>query len=423
MADRTGLTFGRRLVMMRENAAMALETLRGNKVRSGLTMLGVFIGVVIVTAVASVLNGFRASIVEEIQSYGTNNLYVYRFPFAFGDPSPSLRKRKELTLDDAWAIRELCPSVKTVSPGVDYPSWRTTARAGKETMEGPVLMGVFPQHQSVLNMTVREGRFFTEIENEHRMDVCAIGHGVAEALFPNVAAIGRSIDVSGNRYKVVGVLEKFKEGPFGEQPREDQLIMIPYNAFHVRYPHADDHFIAVETRPGLLDQAAEEITEVLRRRRKVRWDEENDFEIGSASSIIETFDQIVFGAVAVMFALSSVAFLVGGVGVMNIMLASVKERTSEIGMRKAIGARSRDIRWQFLVEAMTLTGLGGVAGILFTDVLAVILKNVWEGLPIAAPLWARIVGFCGSVSVGLFFGIWPATKAAKLDPIRALHYE
>jgi putative ABC transport system permease protein len=413
-----------RAILLKENALMALETLRGNKMRSFLTILGVFIGVVIVTAVASVLNGFRASVIEQVESFGTNNLYVSRFPlFERGRWDRDVRMRKPISVEDAWAVRDHCPSVRTVAAGIEYPSWRTTARARGEVMEGPALRGVFPEYERVTSAIVKEGRYFTAAESEHRVDVAVIGHNVADALFPHRSALEQFIEVSGHRYRVVGVLEKLKEGPFGEMNREDSVIAIPYGAFHKRYPWADDHFIAVEAKQGQLLTAAEEVVEVLRWRRKVRWDQENDFEIGSASSIIETFDQILFGVAAVMVALSSVAFLVGGVGVMNIMLASVKERTSEIGMRKAIGARRRDIAWQFLVEAMVLTGFGGLLGIFFTDALALVLKASWEGLPISAPLWARVAGFSGSVSVGLFFGIWPAIKAARLDPIRALHYE
>jgi putative ABC transport system permease protein len=403
---------------------MAFETLRGNAVRSLLTVLGVFIGVVIVTAVASVLNGFRDSVVEQVESFGTNNLFIYRFPFVHGGGSDrELRARKPLSLKDALAIRDSCPSVAVVSVGLDLPPWLTRARARGETMEGPGLRGVFPEWERISNAVLREGRFFTAAENDRGADVAVIGHDVAEALFPNRAALGKDIEVSGNRYQVIGISDKHKEGPFGEANREDAVILIPYGAFQRRYPALDDHFIACEARPGKLAEAEEEVTEVLRRRRKARWNEENDFEIGTANSIIATFDQIVFGAMAVMFLLSSVAFMVGGVGVMNIMLASVKERTAEIGMRKAIGARRRDIAWQFLVEAMALTGAGGACGMLFTDLLAAVVRAWWEDLPISTPLWARIAGFSGSVSVGLLFGIWPALKAARMDPVEALRHE
>jgi putative ABC transport system permease protein len=414
----------RRLVMLKENTAMALETLRANKMRSFLTLLGVFIGVVIVTAVASVLNGFRDNVVNQVESFGTNNIYIYRFPFiGHNHADRNLRTRKPLSLDDAWAIRDYCPSVEYVSPGLEYPSILTTARAGGERMEGPVLRGVFPEAEKVGNVVIREGRFLSDWESQHRVDVAVIGHDVAKALFPGRRALEQTMDVAGNRLRVIGVLEKYKEGPFGEANREDSVIMIPYGAFHKHYPWADDHFIAVQAKSGKLSQAEDEITGVLRRRRKVRWDQENNFEIGTASSIIATFDQIVFGAVVVMISLSSVAFMVGGVGVMNIMLASVKERTSEIGMRKAIGARRRDIAWQFVVEAVLLTGTGGLLGMLFTDMLGVGVRHYWAELPIAIPLWARVVGLSGSMFVGLFFGIWPALKAARLDPITALHYE
>jgi putative ABC transport system permease protein len=417
-------SFRERLALSYENTSMAFETLRAQKMRSGLTVLGVFIGVLIVTAVASVLNGFRATVVDQVESFGTRNIYVYRFPFIrAGRPDRGLRGRKPLSVEDAFAIRDLCPSVELVSPGLEYPSWGTTARHAGEVMEGPRLRGVFPESERVSNSVLAEGRYFTDAENQHRMDVAVLGHDVARALFPAIRPLGRTIEVAGNRYRVIGILEKYKEGPFGQANAEDSAIFIPYFAFRKHNPWANDHFIAVTARAGKLAEAEEEITEILRRRRKVRWNEANDFEVGTAESIIATFDQIVFGVMAVMFSLSSVAFLVGGVGVMNIMLASVKERTSEIGMRKAIGARRRDIAWQFLVEALVLTGTGGTLGMLSADLLGAGLRVLWPALPHSTPLWARIAGFAGSVSVGLVFGIWPAIKASKLDPIESLRHE
>jgi putative ABC transport system permease protein len=418
------LRIPRRLVTLKENTAMALETLRGQKTRSGLTMMGVFIGVVIVTAIASVLNGFRDNVIQQVEAFGTSTIFVTRFPIVFHDHSDrAFRSRKNLEEDDAWAIRDHCPSVETVSPVLEAPQWRSSARAGGERMENPFVRGGYPTVEKAWNLAIREGRFFTDVENEHRLDVAVIGSEVEKALFPGRSALEKEIDVSGNRLRVIGVLEKHREGPLGEGNHEDQVIWMPYGAFGKHYPRLDDHFIVVAAKPGKILEAQEEIEEVLRRRRKVRWNEDNNFELMTADSIIETFDDIVFGAVAVMFIMSSVAFMVGGVGVMNIMLASVKERTREIGMRKAIGGRRRDIAWQFLVEAMVLTGTGGIAGMLFIDVLGLAVRQWWAALPIATPLWGRIAGFAGSVSVGLLFGIWPAMKAARMDPIEALRYE
>ncbi len=414
-----------RLALLKENALMAVQTLLANKMRSFLTMLGVFIGVVLVTCVAAVLNGFRETVVNQVESFGTNNVYIYRFPFiSTSRPDRNIRRRRPLTLEDGLSLRDKCPSVRYVAPGLELPPWLApTAKARGETMDGPILRGSFPDSEKLLNASLREGRFFTEAENRHRVPVAVLGHEVAVALFPARRAVGETIEVAGKRYQVIGVLEKAKEGPFGAVNREDLVVHIPYWTFRKQYPAANDHFIVAQAYPGKLADALEEITVELRRRRKVPWNAENDFEIGTASSIIATFDQIIFGVVAVTFILSSVAFIVGGVGVMNILLASVKERTSEIGMRKAIGARRRDVAWQFLVEAMLLTGIGGVLGVLFADLLATVVERSVADLHLAIPLWGRLVGFSGSVAVGLVFGIWPAVRAARLDPIIALHYE
>lgn len=414
----------RRLITLKENAGMALETLWDQKLRTFLTMLGVFIGVVIVTAIASVLNGFRDNVVSMVQEFGTNVIYVHRFPFIrMGRPDRNLRRRKPLTVEDAWAIQEFCSSVSAVSPMQEAPFWLSTARARGEQMDSAVIRGVFPATERVSSINVGEGRFFTGMENQHRMNLAVIGHNVAEALFPNITPLGREIEISGgNRVRVVGVLEKYKEGPFGEENREDSVVMVPYNAFRKFYPWLEDNLIAVEAKPGMLFTAQEEITDLLRRRRGVRWNEDNDFEIGTADSIIATFDQIIFGAMAVMVILSSVAFMVGGVGVMNIMLASVKERTAEIGMRKAIGARRRDIIWQFLVEAMTLTGTGGVVGIL-VGLFAGWLLHVLTHFAFAIPPWGILLAFLTATGIGLFFGMYPAIKAARLDPVETLRWE
>ncbi|MFO0981150.1 MAG: ABC transporter permease [Planctomycetota bacterium] len=407
-----------------ENARMAIATLWDRRFRSFLTILGVFIGAVIIVGVASVLNGFRQNVVDQVEEFGTNNIYIYRFPFVqTGRLSPEVRRRKPLKLEDAWAIRDQCPAVRYVSPGVQLGRANISAKYRDREMQGPQLRGCFPQNEFVGNTTMREGRYFTDAENLHHDNVAVLGHYVAEALFKNSTAVGKEINVDGKRLRVVGVAAKRKEGPFGSQNQEDSLIFIPYATFHKYYPDERDHFIAVQSRTGEIQDAIEQISDVLRRRRKVKWNEENNFEVGTADSIIASFDQIVFATIAVMFMLSTVAFMVGGVGVMNIMLVSVKERTREIGVRKAVGARRSDITWQFLIEASLLTGIGGVLGIGFAEILLTGIHLLVPTLPVVTPQWARVFGLIGSMGVGIVFGMWPALKAARLDPIEALRYE
>lgn len=410
-----------KFVAVRENTWLALDTLRAHKVRTALTVLGVFIGVFIIVAVAAVLNGFRQTIIDDIEQFGTNNIYIYRFPFVHTGPLPAdVRARKPLSLEDAWAIRDRAQSVEYVSPGLQ--AFLANAKYHGKEMRNPQFRGVFPEDEMVGNTIVAEGRYFTQSENEHAAPVAVIGWNVVEALYPHSSAVDKEIIVNGNKFRVVGVMEE-KKGSFGGENPEDNNILVPYKSFKKMEPNADDHFIAVRARQGKLDRAIDEITDILRRQRKVKYNESNNFEIGTADSIIEKFDQITFAVLAVMVAISSVAFMVGGVGVMNIMLVSVTERTKEIGVRKAIGARRSDIVWQFLTEAMALTGTGGVLGILIGMLGAFLCNRLVPNLPAVIPLWSYIFGFAGSVSIGLLFGIWPAVKASKLDPIEALRYE
>ncbi|RME06753.1 MAG: FtsX-like permease family protein, partial [Deltaproteobacteria bacterium] len=411
------------LVQLKENSIMALRTIAANRFRAFLTVLGVFIGVFIIIAVASVLNGFRRSVVDQIEQFGTNNIYVYRFPFVqLGRLSPEIRRRRPLSLADARAIAEHAPSVRLVAVGLQVQRI-VTARYRDAEMTGPQLRGVFPEAQFVSGSAPARGRFFSASENLLRAHVAVIGATVADALFPNLDPIGKTIEVDRHRYRVIGVLEKQKEGPFGAENPEDSVILVPYYTLVRFYPTLTDHFITAQAKPGKLDRAIEEITAILRARRNVRIEAENDFEIGTADSLVASFDQIVFATLAVMFMLSTVAFLVGGIGVMNIMLVSVTERTQEIGVRKAVGARRSDIVWQFLTEAAVLTGLGGLLGLAFGEGIAFLLDRFVPRISAQTPMWARIFGVSGSVAIGLLFGLWPAVKAARLDPIEALRHE
>ena len=415
----------RRILLLWENVLQGLGQLRLRLTRSLLTVMGVFIGVVIIIGVASVLNGFRQGIVDQLEQFGTDNIYVSRLPTAGMHHSWSeFRKRKELLLSDVRALGENCPALRATSPVLQYDSPEGTAVSEGQEMLAPLVRGVWPEVREAMNVEVARGRFFTHEETRHRAPVCVIGSNVVDALFPKRRAVGKSIRVEGQRLRVIGTMRKFPTSPaFGEENPDDSQIFIPYGVFREMFPNRKELFIIARAEPGRRAEASEQIQEVLRRRRKVAWNAENDFELETPDSYIAIFDRITGATIAVMFALSAVAFLVGGVGVMNVMLASVKERTREIGVRRAIGARRRDIVWQFLIEAMALTGAGGVLGVVFGEALMQGLAAVFPTLPCVTPMWARVFGFFGSVGVGLVFGLWPAVTAARLDPIEALRYE
>ncbi|HWP42861.1 MAG TPA: ABC transporter permease [Blastocatellia bacterium] len=417
---------------IKENTNLAMETLVAHKFRAALTILGVFIGVLVIVAMAAVLNGFRQTVVDQAESFGTRNVYVWRWPFIqTGRLDPEVANRKPLTLEDAIAIEQEATAVEHVYAGLIYgipepgqmPPVPPEARYRDRVMSRPRLIGNFPVAELVMNVKVNEGRYFNESENRHRAYVCVIAFNVVEALFPAEDPIGKTINVAGQDFTVVGTVEKQKAGPFGSENQEDNNIIIPYWTFKKMFPAIDDHLIILRMHEGRMKEGIAQIEQILRRRRNVPLMKDNNFEIGTPESFISTFDDVVGAVFGVMLIISSIAFMVGGVGVMNIMLVAVTERTREIGIRKAVGARRADIIWQFLTEAVTLTGAGGVAGLLFGWFLAWGVSSLVPALAMKIPLWAAAFGFFGSVLVGIVFGIWPAVKAARLDPITALRHE
>jgi putative ABC transport system permease protein len=411
-----------------ENARMAFTTLREHKTRSFLTVLGVVIGVTALIAVGSIVVGLDKDVRSFLEDYGTNTLFVFRWDIGFhvGRRSPEERQRKPLTLEDMQAIRQECPAVKNATVEVfqrwDQRRMPITARyKGNEVFQIDH-NGTLPSWEQVYNAHIIKGRFFNEGEDLHRMDVAVIGYDLQEGLFQGEDPIGKEISVDGAQYQVIGVLDK-RKGQFFRDDSADKTVQVPYHTYHKHHPNHDEHFIGVEAFANHKSEAEDEVRGLLRRRRNVPHDKPDNFSVSSAEEMAAQFRQIMGAIGLITVVVSSIGLLVGGVGVMNIMLMSVTERTREIGIRKAIGAKRRDIIRQFLIEAMTLTGTGGAIGVLLGIGISVVINLTMPRLPSSVPAWAIVLGVGCAMSVGLFFGIYPAWKAATLDPVEALRYE
>jgi putative ABC transport system permease protein len=403
---------------------------RSNKFRSFLTVLGIVIGVTAAIVVASILTGMRQSIIAIIEEYGTNNIYAFHLttgPRVSSDRAERLRK--PLTTLDADAIKAQATAVEDVAivaPNVGYsggPFDDNINYQGRNYRWGNT-SGVTPNYSDISNITIREGRFITEADNEQRRNVVVIGVNAADALFPgqlgNIA--GTEVRMGGYNFEIIGVLEKRKAAFFGEN-EEDNAVMIPLRTAQKVAPARGWLLFVLRARPGELNEALTQAEDVLRRRRNVKFGAADDFDIKTADNFVKQFDSIFAMIGLVAIAISSLGLLVGGIGVMNIMLVSVTERTAEIGIRKALGARRRDITNQFLFEAMTLTFLGGMLGVVLAIGISKLVMLLFPSLPASVPLWAVTTGVTVSVGVGLIFGVWPARKAARLDPIECLRYE
>jgi len=412
----------------RESVKMALDTLRANKLRSGLTILGIVIGVTTVITISSVINGLNNRVSDWVSSLGSNVFWVFHLPVIGVRPTTEQLTRKKLTIEDVYALRTL-PHVVAADGGHQHvkPMFRVGDVAVKyngKKVAGTILQGSTAEVGEVTDLTLQEGRLYTDEEDQRGAHVVVIGHDTAEELFGVDPAVGKEVNVETGMYTVIGVLDKRKQPFGGGKNPNDNMIYFPINTFHNLHPEDKDLWVSVKyddpKNKGLVE---EEIREMLRVRRKVKVQADDNFEIFGPDSLSKLWGQLTGGLVAFMIAVSSVGLMVGGVGVMNIMLVSVTERTREIGIRKAIGATKRTILTQFTTEAVTLCAVGGLVGVMVGAVLTFIVYFLPIGLPATlSPLWVML-GFGVSCAIGLVFGIYPAWKAANLDPIEALRYE
>ncbi len=419
LLEKVGMLWRRELA---ENVWMALLTLREHKLRSALSLLGIVVAVVTLITVVALLVGFDESIQQIIQGYGTNTAFFAKNPagFRFSRPSKEERMRQPISYEDFLAVKDACTACASATVSI-FPDDIPRARYKNEEILGLDFRGATEEFFSVYaNAVVVRGRPFTAAENLHRLDVAVIGEDVAKGLFETREPLDKEIIVNNHSFRVIGVMERPKGG-FGPGGNEDRRVVVPYWSFRKAYPQLENHGIRIEAYSGKLPLAIDQSRVALRRNRKVAYDKPDDFEYNTAESLIRDFHDIVGMIGVVISVLASVGLMIGGVGVMNIMLVSVTERTREIGVRKAIGARRRDIIGQFLIEAMTLTAAGGVLGVILGYLVSAGIGYL--GLQTSVPLWSVVLGVAVSASIGLFFGMYPAVKAARLDPVVALRYE
>ena len=413
----------------REVLKMAMDSIYSHKFRSFLTILGIVVGVITAIVVASILTGMRNSIVAIVEEYGTSNIYAYHLSTGFGPRSRDERNRKPLTDDDATAIlaqstaisdlTTVAPNIGSFNGGFDD----NLVYEGKN-YRWALTDGVMPNYMEMTNIVLRSGRFITESDNYQRRNVLVVGVNTIEALFPGEEedAVGKLVRMNGTTWEIVGVIEKRKAGFFGEN-EEDRKVFLPYRTARKAAPDREEELIIIQAKTGQISDAVAEVEGILRQRREVKFGEPNNFDIKTADNFIAQFDGIIGGVGIAAIAISCLGLLVGGIGVMNIMLVSVTERTKEIGIRKAIGATKGAIVLQFLLEAMTLTFFGGIIGVIVAVGISNLIMLLIPSIPAQVPVWAVLAGLGTSIGVGLIFGVLPARKASRLDPIECLRYE
>jgi putative ABC transport system permease protein len=410
-----------------ENIRFAVSAMREHKLRSGLTILGIIVGVATVIIMVAIVTGFNNNVIGNFQAFGASRIEFKKYRDHFGPPGPQTeeeRRRRNLTVEDVAAIREACPEAAAVSSLIGYFDAQIHVKNGNLEANNPYVIGTDEYYPIATAYAIALGRFFTPAEVDHGALITVLGADVRDAIFPAEHPIGKTVRINGLPYVVVGVLER-KGEQFGYSP--DNKAVVPYKAFEHQFAFQvrqdGVHISAVPRRPEDVDIVIEKGTSVLRSRRRIPFNKPNDFEIDTPDQLIGQFRAITGGVTGAMILIALISLAVGGVGVMNIMLVAVTQRTREIGIRKAVGAFRRDIVRQFLTEAMTLTSLGGIAGVAAGVGVARLVKVLVPALPADVPLWSIVVGLVVSMSVGLFFGLYPAVKASRLDPIEALRYE
>ncbi len=408
----------------KESAIMAFDTLRMNKLRSALTILGVTVGVVTILAMVSIIQGLNRAFSEQIESLGSNTIFVAKFDASFGKPpGQEERQRKELTIEDADAIRNDVPTAIGVSPM--QRELAVTIRYNDKQTDTPILLGVTPYYEFTQSQYVDYGRFIIDSDLRERSNVVILGRDLIKALFPGGEdPIGEEIKIDGTPFHVVGVMNIL--GSFFGQSR-DNIAFIPLTTAQKYYPRLEQPqsvFVIIIRPTTRADVKAtiEATRDVLRVRREVKFGEKDNFGISSQDALLDIYNQLTGATYLVLTAISAVALMIGGIGVMNIMLVSVTERTKEIGIRKAVGATRASILSQFLIEAVVLTAIGGALGVAIGEVLSFLI-NSYSPLPAYIPIWAIILGLFASGGIGVVFGVFPALKAANLDPIEALRFE
>lgn len=406
---------------------VVLDSILAHKLRSGLTLTGVIVGTAVVALVGAVLTGLSQRVAEVTEKNSPNVIYFTkqeRIGPSLQQPTAEERQRKDLTYQDVQAVAALRSPLE-VSPQKIRGSYGPTANVPKVTANSrtainPLILGVWENYTEVANVPIDVGRFFIESERKNRKAVAVIGSGIKNQIFEDKDAIGEFLKIDGRLFKVIAVMRKASgEGVIGSDELDERIIYIPFETAQKNYPEIEENAIVVKAPNERVDDVIEDVTNLLRQRRGVAPDKPNNFGINRAEQVFELVDNVIAGLGAVIVPIALASLFVGGVGVMNIMLVSVKERTAEIGIRRALGATQKDILIQFLSEAMTLTGLGGIIGIAIGLILAFAFQLI-VSFPAVVPIWAIAAGLMASVLVGLIAGIYPAVRAAKLDPVEAM---